>query len=57
MTKFVTPKEQIPRHPAVTSEVENPGVTVSAPRRQVSRSARRLWSRADGFTLSGPRRV
>jgi hypothetical protein len=63
MMKFAKPEEQIFPKPATSPAFTDlgldgdPGVTAAATRRTRTKFSHQIWTRADGFTRSGPRRA
>jgi hypothetical protein len=63
MKKFAKPEEQIFTKPTASPAFMalgldgDPGVMAAATRRTRTKSSHQIWTRADGFTLSGPRRA
>ena len=61
MIKFAKPEEQISPKPAASPAFAALGLdgdgVASATRRTRTKFSHQIWTRADGFTLSGPRRA
>ena len=63
MKKFAKSEEQIFPKPAASPAFTavgldgDPGVMAATTRRPRTKFSHQIWTRADGFTLSGPRRA
>lgn len=57
MTHFDQSQEQMTRKPGADSTPGETGALAAAPVPKRAHHSRQIWTRADGFTMSGPRRV
>ena len=57
MTRLDPPKEKVSHEPATNAAPGEFGGMAAPASRKRSKFSHQIWTRADGFTLSGPRRV